>query len=73
MGVLIFQLLLSYGAVGTLMGLMLGLIPFWRRWKKEHFAAFCVILVLWLPIALLTIFAAPLAGHMLRYEKQTFD
>jgi hypothetical protein len=73
MDIVIFQLLLSYVAVGTLMGLMIGLIPFWRRWKKEHFAALCVILVLWLPISLLTIFAAPLAGHLLRYEKQTID
>lgn len=70
MGVLYIQLLLTYGAVGTLMGLMLSLIPFWRRWKKEHFAAFWVILVFWLPISLLTIFAAPLACHMLRYEKK---
>lgn len=69
MGVLYIQLLLTYGAVGTLMGLMLGLIPFWRRWKTEHFAAFCIILVFWLPISLLTIFAAPLARYMLRYDK----
>lgn len=69
MGVFYLQLLLSYGAVGALMGLMLGLIPFWRKWKKEHFFAFIVILVFWIPIALLTIFAAPLACHILRYEK----
>lgn len=69
MDVLYLQLLLSYGAVGVLMGLMLGLIPFWRNWKKEHFLAFIVILVFWMPIAFLTIFAAPLACHFQRYEK----
>lgn len=63
------QLLICYGAVGLLMGSMLGLLPFWCLWERKHVVAFVFLLVAWLPVALLTIFAAPLVSHYQMQEK----
>ncbi|EST12250.1 hypothetical protein [Sporolactobacillus laevolacticus] len=54
---------LCYGIIGLIMGSMLGLLPFWRTWQTKHVAAFFLLLVAWLPIAVLTLIAAPLANR----------
>ncbi|TGB00427.1 hypothetical protein E4665_01755 [Sporolactobacillus shoreae] len=66
------QLLICYFSVGLLMGSMLGLLPFWCMWEKKHVAAFALLLVAWLPIALAAIFAAPLVSHFQVREGSEF-
>ncbi|GGL62542.1 hypothetical protein [Sporolactobacillus putidus] len=53
------QLILCYGITGLMMGWMLGLLPFWQTWKKRHVAAFLFLIIAWLPVAILALFAAP--------------
>lgn len=64
------QLLLCYGIIGLTMGWMLGVLPFWRIWKKRHIAVFFLLTAVWLPVAVLAMFAAPLV-NLLRAEEET--
>ncbi|RYL90376.1 hypothetical protein EWI07_11950 [Sporolactobacillus sp. THM7-4] len=58
------QLLLCYGIIGLVMGWMLGVSPFWGLSKKWHVAAFLFFLIVWLPVSMFALMAAPLVNAL---------
>lgn len=64
------QLLLCYGIIGLITGWMLSVLPFWQMWKKRHVAAFFFLIIAWLPVAILAIFAAPFV-NLTQIEQET--
>lgn len=56
------QLLLCYAMIGFLMGTLLGLLPFWHMWERKHVAVFLLLLIAWLPVAIIVIIIAPLVN-----------
>ncbi|MCI1858665.1 MAG: hypothetical protein LKI94_13280 [Sporolactobacillus sp.] len=65
------QLLVCYVSVGAIMGIMLGIAPLRRSHEPGFITLFLVLLVTWLPIALLSFAAAPFAVTAAASVEQT--
>ncbi|GEB76027.1 hypothetical protein [Sporolactobacillus inulinus] len=64
------QIWLCYGLVGLIMGSMIGFFPMGRRLTMKYFALILLAAVVWLPVVILSLLAAPIANH---YRLQETD